>query len=75
MFKTEKESIERIVRSLSEHFGSRLRHVVAFGSRVRGDFHAESDFDILIVIEGLSIEDEVKAIQIVSQEEEKTGIP
>lgn len=43
MFKHEKGSLIRIKKVFSE----RLKDVVAFDSRVRGDFHSESDFDIL----------------------------
>ncbi len=75
MFKTEQKSIERITELLRKEFGSRLRYVVAFGSRVRGDFSGESDFDLLIVIDKPDIEDELNAIRIVSQEEDLTGIP
>jgi Predicted nucleotidyltransferases len=32
--------------------GSKLREVWLFGSRARGDFHANSDYDILVVAEG-----------------------
>lgn len=43
--------------------------MVAFGSRVRGNFDGESDFDLLIVIDNPSIEDELTAIHLVSEEE------
>lgn len=75
MLKTEQESIERITELLKKHFGRRLRLVAAFGSRVRGDFKGDSDFDLLIVIDKPTIEDEEKAIRIVSKEEDLTGIP
>ncbi len=67
--------MKRLAGKLESAFGSRLLKVVAFGSRVRGDFSGESDFDLLIVIKDMSLEDELQAIHIVSEEEEKTGIP
>ena len=75
MFITEKESLIRITSKLKNSFKERLKAVIAFGSRVRGDFHGESDFDVLVVVEGLSVEDEIKIIRIFLEEEELTGIP
>ncbi len=75
MLRTEQKSIKKITESLKRHFGNRLKCVVAFGSRVRGDFDGESDFDLLIVIDNPGIEDELTAIHLVSDEENLTGIP
>jgi len=75
MFKHEKISLIRITEELKKTFSERLKAVVAFGSRVRGDFHSESDFDILVVIENLTLDDELEVIKIISREEETTGIP
>ncbi len=33
-------------------YGDRLRHVVLYGSQVRGEAHPESDVDVLVVLEG-----------------------
>lgn len=43
MFKHEKISLIRITEELKKTFSERLKAVVAFGSRVRGDFHSESE--------------------------------
>jgi predicted nucleotidyltransferase len=75
MFKHEKDSLLRVTEELKTSFSDRLKAVVAFGSRVRGDFHSESDFDILVIIENPTISDEEKIIKIISDEEERTGIP
>lgn len=42
-----------LVDALAEHFGDRLRMIVLFGSRSRGEARDESDHDIFVVIEGL----------------------
>lgn len=42
-----------LVDGLLGAFGPRLRTVVLFGSRARGDARPASDYDILLVIEGL----------------------
>lgn len=46
----------RIVDALAGFFGKRLRTVVLFGSRARGDALPESDHDLFIVAEGLPTE-------------------
>lgn len=33
------------------HFGNRLDKVILFGSYARGDFHEESDLDLLVVLD------------------------
>ena len=35
------------------HFGERLERMVLYGSRARGDHHAESDYDIAIFVRDL----------------------
>lgn len=75
MFSIEKEAIERATKRLGDVLGDNLITVIAFGSRVRGDFTGESDFDILVVVK----ERDFNTIDIVNdvfgEEEEKTGIP
>jgi Nucleotidyltransferase domain. len=75
MFNYEKDSLLRVTEELKTSFSDRLKAVVAFDSRVRGDFHSESDFDILVIIENPTVSDEEKIIKIISDEEERTGIP
>lgn len=75
MFVNEKNSLFRVTSQLRESFKERLKAVIAFGSRVRGDFHGESDFDVLVVVDKLSVDDEIKIIRIFSEEEAQTGIP
>ena len=42
-----------LVQTLGDHFGERLKMVVLFGSRSRGEAQPDSDHDIFVVIEGL----------------------
>ena len=42
-----------LLQALSTRFGSRLKTVVLFGSRARGEASPDSDHDIFIVAEGL----------------------
>ncbi|SRR5690606_12024215 len=48
------EAIERFRHSLASKYGGRLRELTVFGSRARGDAHADSDVDMLVVIDELS---------------------
>lgn len=40
-----------VATDLAELYGDRLRHVLIFGSRARGDHTDESDLDLLVVLE------------------------
>lgn len=41
---------QEVKQSLTELYGDRLDQVVLYGSYARGDFHAESDVDFLVVL-------------------------
>jgi uncharacterized protein len=43
----------RAVDGLCQALGEQLRAVVLFGSRARGDMHPDSDWDLLVIAEGL----------------------
>ena len=45
--------VKDVVVALHEHLGASLRGVVLFGSRARGDARPESDWDLLVVADGL----------------------
>jgi predicted nucleotidyltransferase len=50
----EEETIVRRVRlELEKLYGNRLRKVILYGSRARGDAHEESDYDFLAVLDSL----------------------
>lgn len=50
---TLREEIAPVVESLQRVLGDRLLALVLFGSRARGDAEASSDWDILLIAEGL----------------------
>ncbi len=75
MFSLEKKAIKNAIVRLKGLLGENLLAVLAFGSRVRGDFTGESDFDILVVVKKRTL----NIIDIIntafSEEESKTGTP
>lgn len=52
-----RDSLARFRALLAARFGSRLREVVLFGSCARGDAHEESDVDVLVVVDDLTVEE------------------
>ncbi len=74
MFTHEQKALEDISRSLREAFGDDIEQIVAFGSKVRGDFSDTSDFDLLIVVRNRTQQKQQKIIEIVVDIEEKHGI-
>jgi predicted nucleotidyltransferase len=47
----EKSDIPQAVKAaLLDLYGDRLAKVILYGSRARGDFHGESDWDFLVVL-------------------------
>jgi predicted nucleotidyltransferase len=46
----EQAALAALMRELRARYGDDLRRVALFGSKARGDFHAESDLDILVVV-------------------------
>lgn len=46
---TKRKAIEEFVSALKERYKDKIKRVILFGSVARGDFHEESDLDILVV--------------------------
>ena len=49
---TDRTLLELIREALSERYGDRLKGIVHYGSRARGDFDEESDVDLLVLLKG-----------------------
>ena len=46
------EVIRRVVLEEAERLGIRVAKIILFGSRARGDAREDSDYDVLVVVEG-----------------------
>jgi predicted nucleotidyltransferase len=50
---TDDPVLRRYRAALDELYGDRIERVVLFGSRARGDAHADSDYDIAVFLKSL----------------------
>ena len=50
----EKQALKEFKNQLIKKFGSNLVILKLFGSKARGDFHKESDIDVLVIIKNLN---------------------
>ena len=48
-----RDALDELVSELQALYGSRLSHVVLYGSRARGEAEHDSDVDVLVVLEPL----------------------
>jgi predicted nucleotidyltransferase len=74
MFDYEKKALANISQELRKTLGSVIAGVYAFGSRVRGDHSALSDFDLFILVTEKNIEIERKIIGIIVDIESEYGL-
>lgn len=71
MFLTEKKVLEELVEEMRDYaFFEKIEEMVVFGSRVRGDFDVESDFDILVIVNAKDIETETALIGFFGRKED-----
>jgi predicted nucleotidyltransferase len=57
MTPAERKALKKIAREAALH--PLLERLVAFGSRIRGDFHGDSDLDILVLVRDIAAKDEI----------------
>ena len=46
--------LESFVHEIKRYFGPRLKKLILFGSRARGDYSEESDYDCIIMLDKVS---------------------
>ncbi len=51
-------NMEIVMRELKAYFKERLKKVIIFGSRARGDYSKTSDYDYLIILDKIKLNDE-----------------
>jgi predicted nucleotidyltransferase len=63
---TERKAVNSFVEQLEENLGDHILDIRLFGSKVRGDFHRDSDIDIFILVKERTsdIEDIVSEIEV-----------
>lgn len=49
--------LNEFISDLKKNFGSRLKSVLFFGSRARGDYTFESDYDCILLFDNVSKQD------------------
>jgi len=74
MHRHESETLGMISKKLHAVFGERLVAVYAFGSRVRGDYDADSDFDVLVLVKDKNPDIEYEIISIFVDLEMAAGL-
>ena len=47
----ERQAVEAFVTALHQQYPDRIKDVILFGSKARGDSHPDSDIDILILVD------------------------
>jgi predicted nucleotidyltransferase len=75
MFSREKTAVKNATETLKKLLGDNLLTVLAFGSRVRGDFSHESDFDILVIVKKRTFSVIDRINEVFLEAENRTGIP
>lgn len=53
----ERVALTELLRLLQQRFGNRLRDVMLYGSKARGDFQPNSDVDVLVLLDHPSATD------------------
>jgi len=54
---SKRKALEEFVREVRKRYGDRVRRIILFGSVARGDFHKESDIDVLVIADGVKLKE------------------
>jgi predicted nucleotidyltransferase len=58
----ERGALNALATGVRARFGGRVRRIVLFGSRARGEGRSDSDLEVLVLVDGLA-RDERRAVQ------------
>lgn len=77
MFITEKRVLDELIEEMKglSYLYDKVEEMIVFGSRVRGDFTGESDFDVLIIVREKDVRTETALIEFFGKQEDLTAIP
>lgn len=75
MYAHARKALENISSALKRKYPETVTAVIAFGSRVRGDHDADSDFDVLVIVKENSTRISEDIIDIFTEEEMRGNIP
>ncbi len=56
--------IKDFTETMKAHYGERLSKIILYGSYARGDFHAESDIDFMVLLNDDSVRASKEALNI-----------
>lgn len=62
----EKKAVAELKEIVQPLVGDQLKGIVLFGSKARGDFDPESDVDVAILVDGLTLDLKRKIIDVVA---------
>ena len=46
--------LNEFIKAVNQKFGTHLKKIILFGSRARGDYETDSDYDCLLVVDEVS---------------------
>lgn len=77
MFLKERKALDNVAEEIdaSPLLAGRVEEIIVFGSRVRGDYNGESDFDVLVIVRDKDIKTETAIIKLFGTKEDLTGVP
>jgi len=65
--------LEEFARRVRARLGDRIKHIILYGSRARGDASPDSDYDVLVVVDKRTSEIRRAIIRIESEIEDEKG--
>ena len=75
----EDKTIQTVLSALKsrmlQRYGNRIERLVLYGSRARGDYDAESDIDVAIIVKDLDRETKLDILDVVADLELKHLMP
>lgn len=67
--------LSELKSGLLQRYGDRIERLVLYGSRARGDYDAESDIDVAIIVKDLERETKLDILDVVADLELKHLVP